>query len=68
MDQSVLSYCVIYRMDQYILNFVFFKKIYSDRHNHSSDRPWLVVTGIDYYSSIAMGPDDVIIPIATILL
>jgi hypothetical protein len=54
-------------MDQSILNSIF-KKNYSDDHNHSSDRPWLVAMGVDYYSSIAMGVDDVIMPVATILL
>jgi hypothetical protein len=37
MDQSVLSYCVTYRMDQSVLNSIFLK-ICSGIHNHSSDR------------------------------
>jgi hypothetical protein len=54
-------------MDQSVLNSIFFK-IYSDMFKHSSDGPWLVATGVDYYSSVATGVDDIIIPIATILL
>jgi hypothetical protein len=54
MDQSFVSYYVIYRMNQSILNSVL-KKIYSDEHNHSSDEPLLVAMDIDYYSSLAMG-------------
>jgi hypothetical protein len=67
MDQFVLSYCVIYRMDQSVLNSSF-QKICSDGLKHSSDGPWLVVTGIDYYSSIAIDVDDVIMLVANILL
>jgi hypothetical protein len=47
-------------MDQLVLNSIFLK-IYSDG-------PWLVATDIDYYSSIATDVDDVIMPVATILL
>jgi hypothetical protein len=54
-------------MDQSVLNSIFLN-ICSDEYNHSSDGPWLVVTDINYYSSIAMGVDDIIIPIATIHL
>jgi hypothetical protein len=64
-DQSILSYCVIYQMDQSVLNSIL-KKICSNGHNHSSDTPWLVTTGIDYYSSIVIGVDDVIMLVATI--
>jgi hypothetical protein len=56
MDQSVLSYYIIYRMDQSILNSIF--KIWSDGLKHSSDGPWLVAMGIDYYLSIAMGIEE----------
>jgi hypothetical protein len=48
-------------MDQSVLNSIFLKKI-------SSDMSWLVATCIDYYSSIVMGVDDVIMPVTTILL
>jgi hypothetical protein len=54
-------------MDQSVLNSVF-KKICSDELKHNSDGPWLVATYIDYYSSIATGIDDIIVPITTILL
>jgi hypothetical protein len=54
-------------MDQSVLNSIF-KKICSDGLKHSSNGPWLVVTGIDYYSSVATGIDDIIMLIATILL
>jgi hypothetical protein len=47
-------------MDQYVLNSIFLKIC--------SDGPWLVVTGIDYYSSIVTGVDNVIMIVATILL
>jgi hypothetical protein len=67
MDQSILSYCVIYQMDQSALNSIF-KKLCSDGLKHSSDGPSLIATSIDYYSSIATGVDDVIVPVATILL
>jgi hypothetical protein len=67
MDQSVLSYCVIYQIDQSVLNSIFFK-ISSDEIKQSSDGPWLGAIGVDYYSSIAMDVDDVIMPVATILL
>jgi hypothetical protein len=67
MDQSNLSYCVIYRIDQSILNSIFLKNC-SDRLKHSSDIPWLVAMDIDYYLSVATGVDDIIMLIATILL
>jgi hypothetical protein len=51
MDQFVLSYCVIYRIDQSVLTSIFKKS---------------VATDIDYYSSIAMSVDDVSIPVTTI--
>jgi hypothetical protein len=43
-------------MDQSILNSIF--KIWSDGLKHSSDGPWLVAMGIDYYLSIAMGIEE----------
>jgi hypothetical protein len=67
MDQSVLSYYVIYRIDQSDLNSIFLK-LCSDGINHSSDRPWLVAMGIDYYSFVATGVDDEIMPVTTIHL
>jgi hypothetical protein len=67
MDQFGLSYCVIYRMDQFILNSVFLK-ICSKELKHSSDGPWLVAIGIDYFSSVALSVDDIIMLVATILL
>jgi hypothetical protein len=54
-------------MDQSVLT-LFFKKNCSDRLKHSIDGPWLVAIDINYYSSIATGVDDVIEPVATILL
>jgi hypothetical protein len=52
-------------MDQSVLNSIFCK-ICSNGHNHSSDVPWLVTMDIDYYSSIVIGVDDVIMLVATI--
>jgi hypothetical protein len=54
-------------MDQSIIYFVF-KKLCASGVKHNSDGSWLVETGIDYYSSIATGVDDVIMTVATILL
>jgi hypothetical protein len=68
MDQYVLSYCVIYQMDQSILNSIFFKFVATDIT--------IVATGINN-SYVAMSIDnsyvetridDVIMPVATILL
>jgi hypothetical protein len=47
-------------MNQSVLNSIF-KKI-------CSNGPWLVAMGIDDFSSVAIGVDDIIMPIATILL
>ena len=60
MDQSVLSYCVIYRMDQPVPNSVFFKSVVTGLNT--------VAMGLGYYSSIAIDVDDVIMLVANILL
>jgi hypothetical protein len=66
MDQSILLYCVIYDMDQSILNSVFFKSV--------AMGITIVAIGISTVvmdvdnSYVMMGVDDVIMPISTILL
>jgi hypothetical protein len=66
MDQFVLPYCVIYDMDQSILNSSFFKSV--------AMGITIVTTGITTVAMsvdnlyVATGVDDVMIPIATILL
>jgi hypothetical protein len=67
MDQSVLSYCVIYQIYQSVVNSIL-KKICTNGHNHSSDGPWLVVMCVDYYSTVAIDIHDVIMPVTTIYL
>jgi hypothetical protein len=57
MDQSVLPYCVIYQIDQSILNSVFSKSMATD-----------IATVRTSITTVAMGIDDVIMPVATILL
>jgi hypothetical protein len=57
MDQSVLSYCVIYQIDQSILNSVFSKSMATG-----------IATVRTSITTVAMGIDDVIMPVATILL
>jgi hypothetical protein len=66
MDQSVLSYCVIYRLDQSILNSIFLK--------HVAMGKTIVATGITTIvmdidnSYVATDADDIIIPVATVFL
>jgi hypothetical protein len=59
MDQYVIPYCVIYDMDQSILNSVFKKSVATGITT--------VATGIDN-SYVVMDIDDVIMPVTTILL
>jgi hypothetical protein len=66
MNQSVLPYCVIYRMDQSILNSIFFKFVAMVIITIAAGIT-IAVTGIDN-SYVAMSVDDIIIPVATILL
>jgi hypothetical protein len=58
MDQSVLSYFVIYDMYQSILNCIFLKSIATGITT--------VATGVDN-SYVVMGVDDIIMPVATFL-
>jgi hypothetical protein len=73
MDQSVLSYCVIYQMDQYILSYCVIYRMDQSVLNSAlkiyvATDITTIVMGVDYYLSVATGIDDIIMPIATILL
>jgi hypothetical protein len=59
MDQSVLSYCVIYRIDQSVINSVFKKSVATGITT--------VAMGVDN-SYVVTDGDGIIMPIPTILL
>jgi hypothetical protein len=59
MYQSVLPYCVIYDMDQSIINSIFKKYVVTGITTEATD--------VDN-SYVATGVDDIIISVATILL
>jgi hypothetical protein len=65
MDQSILPYCVIYDMDQSILNSIFYKSVATGIITVVTDIT-IVVMDMDN-SYVAMGVDDNIMPVATIL-
>jgi hypothetical protein len=66
MDQSILPYCVIYDMDQSILNSIFYKSVATGIITVVTDIT-IVVMDMDN-SYVAMGVDDIIMHVATILL
>jgi hypothetical protein len=61
MDQYVLSYCVIYRMDKSVLNSVFFKKIYVAMGITT------VLIDVDN-SYVTTAVDEIIMPVTTVIL
>jgi hypothetical protein len=67
MNQSVLPYCVIYDMDQSILKLYFLKKSIAMGITTVAMGITTVATRVDN-SYAAMGIDDIIMSIATILL